>query len=79
MKIANQLHPPRPKKRGEVELNKKCSIVKKDGVSTTVVGIGTKPACDLFVERQYENAKRLGIDLKGKYTVVNHEIKSSGT
>ena len=75
MKTANQLHPPRPKKRGEVELNKKHSIVKKDGTNTTLVGIGTKPACDLLIDTLYENAKRLDVELKGKYIVLAHEIR----
>lgn len=75
IKTANQLHPPRPKKRGEVELNKKHSIVKKDGTNTTLVGIGSKNACDLFIDSLRENAKRLSIELKGKYIVLAHEIR----
>lgn len=76
MKTTNQLHPPRPKKRGVVELNKKCTMIKKDGVTSTVVGVGTKPALDIFLDSLRENAKRLDISLVGRYIIVNHEIKS---
>ena len=75
MRTCNQLHPPRPKSGREVELNKKCSIVKKDGTSTSLVGIGTQPACKLFVHSMRDNAKKLGITLKGNYIILAHEIK----
>ena len=73
--VANQLHPPRPKSGREVELNKKCSIVKKDGTNTTLVGVGTQPACKLFVSSLRKNAKNLNIELKGNYIILGHEIR----
>ena len=75
VRIANQLHPPRPKSGRKVELNKKCSIVKKDGTSTSLMGIGTQPACKLFVNSLRDNAKKLNIELKGNYIILAHEIK----
>ena len=75
MKAVNQLHPPRPKSGREVELNKKCTIVKKDGTTTSVAGYGTLLACKLFVSSLRENAKKLNIELKGNYVILGHEVK----
>lgn len=75
MKTVNQLHPPRPKSGREVELNKKCTIVKKDGTTTSVTGYGTLPACRLFVRSLQDNAEKLNIELKGNYVILGHEIK----
>ena len=74
-KTVNQLHPPRPKNGREVELNKKCTIVKKDGTTTSVVGYGTQPACAVFVSSLRDNAKKLNIELKGNYVILKHEVK----
>lgn len=73
--IVNQLHPPRPKSRRDVELNKKCTIIKKDGTNTSVVGYGTRNACAVFTVSLRENAKKLDIELKGNYKILNHEVK----
>lgn len=74
-KIANQLHPPRPKNGREVELNKKCTIIKKDGTTTSVEGYGTQKACEAFVSSLRENAKRLNIQLKSNYIILKHVVK----
>ena len=74
-KTANQLHPPRPKSGREVELNKKCTIVKKDGTTTSVAGYGTQKACEVFVSSLRDNAKKLGIELKGNYVILGHIVK----
>lgn len=73
--VVNQLHPPRPKTGREVELNKRCTIVKKDGTTTSVAGYGTQKACEVFVHSMRENAKNLNIELKGNYVILGHEIK----
>ena len=75
VKIANQLHPPRPKNGREVELNKKCTIIKKDGTTTSVVGYGTQQACAIFVSSLRENAKKLNVQLKSNYVILKHVVK----
>jgi predicted oxidoreductase len=74
-KISNQLHPPRPKHRDKVELNKKCTIIKKDGTNTSVTGYGTQNACAVFINSLRENAKKLGIVLQGNYIILGHEVR----
>ena len=75
VKTQNQLHPPKKKSREDVELNKKCTIIKKDGTNTSVVGYGTRNACAVFTTSQRENAKKLNIELVGNYKILNHVVK----
>lgn len=75
IRTQNQLHPPKKKSRKDVELNKKCTIIKKDGTNTSVVGYGTRNACAVFTKTQRENAEKLNIKLVGNYKILNHEVK----
>lgn len=74
-RIVNQRNPPRPKLRRDVDLNKKHTIIKKDGTVTSVVGYGTRNACAVFVNSLKENANKLGISLKGNYLILGHEVR----
>lgn len=74
-RIVNQRNPPRPKLRRDVDFNKKHTIIKKDGTVTSVVGYGTRPACAVFINSLRENANKLGIDLKGNYLILGHEVR----
>lgn len=75
VKTVNQLHPPRPKNGREVELNKRCTIIKKDGTTTSVVGYGAQKACEAFVSSTRDNAKKLNIELKSNYVILKHVVK----
>ena len=75
VRTINQRHPPRPKSRKDVELNKTCTILKKDGTVSSVEGYGTKPACTLFIQSLRENAKKLNIKLVSNYVILGHEVK----
>lgn len=75
MKTTNQSHPPRPKNGREVELNKKCTILKKDGTTTSVAGYGPQKACEAFVFSMRDNARKLNIQLVGNYIVKRTIIK----
>ena len=72
-RTSNQLHPPR-KKRG-VELNKKCTVIRKSGGTTATIFTGTDTACTVFIDSLYSNAEKLGGTLYGKYIKIGHEIK----
>lgn len=75
MKTANQLHPPCPKNGREVVLNKMCTIIKKDGTTTSVAGYGPQKACEALVHSFKENAKSLNVKLVGNYIVKRTIIK----
>lgn len=75
VKTINQRHPPRPKSRRDVDLNKTCTILKIDGTVSSVAGYGTKNACTVFVQSLRENAKKLNIKLVGNYVILGHKIK----
>ena len=74
-KVVNQLHPPGRKKSQEVELNKKCTVIKKNGTTTTVVGYGPQKACELFIDSCRDNAKSINIKLVSKYSILKYEMK----
>lgn len=74
-KVENQLYPPGRKKGQEVELNKMCTIIKKNGTTTTVVGYGPQKACEMFIDSCRDNAKSLDIKLVSKYSILKYELK----
>ena len=71
----NQRNPPRPKSGREEDLNKTCTIIQKNGTTTTVEGYGTSNACAVFIQSLKNNAKNLGIELVGNYLILNHKVK----
>ena len=75
MEKINKTSPPRPKNGREVELNKKCTILKKDGTTTSVAGYGLQKACEAFVFSMRDNARKLNIQLVGNYIVKRTIIK----
>lgn len=74
VRIINQRHPPRRKSGTDVELNKTCTIIKKDGTVSSVEGYGTENACKAFVNSIYTNAKNLDIKLVSKYKILKHKV-----
>ena len=71
--MMNQRNP--PAKRDNSKPNRECTIIKKDGRCTSVVGTGTKNACIVFVDSIKQNAKNIGVKLEGKYIILNHKVR----
>ena len=71
----NKKSPPRPKNGREVVLNKQCTILKKDGTTTSVAGYGPQKACEAFVFSMKDNARKLNVQLVGNYIVKKTIIK----
>ena len=75
MERTNKTSPPRPKNGREVVLNKQCTILKKDGTTTSVMGYGPQKACEALVFSIRDNAKKLNVQLIGNYIVKKTIIK----
>ena len=75
MGTTNKKSPPRPKNGREVVLNRPCTILKKDGTTTSVAGYGPQKACEVFVHSMRDNARALNIQLVGNYIVKRTIIK----
>jgi hypothetical protein len=70
--IVNQLHPPRPKSRRDVELNVIKRVYYKDGDSSMLFCKDiTIPASKVLIESIKDNMKKLGVNLKGHFIVTN--------
>lgn len=70
--IVNQLHPPRPKSRRDVDLNVRKRVYYKDGDSSMLFCKDiTIPASKVLIESIKDNMKKLGVQLKGHFIITN--------
>lgn len=71
IRTQNQLHPPKKKNREYVPINPIRRVFYKDGDSSMLLCKDVTPnAAKVFVHSIRENAKNLGISIKGNFIIT---------